>query len=88
MRLHVGFVKAIGLAVVGSAICSSAQVVASHAPTLTATKPVAGSHAASPAPAPSSPGNPVARVNGAVLTEEDLAREVVHRRVAFPRRQD
>ena len=76
MRLHVGFGKAIGAAVMGLAIGSSAQVVASHAPTLTAAKPDAGAAAASPTPAPPSAGNPVARVNGAVLTDEDLVREM------------
>jgi PPIC-type PPIASE domain len=76
MSFRVGFGKAIGVAVMGSAICSTAQVVASHATMLTATKPVAGAAAGSPMPAPSSPGNPVARVNGAVLTDEDLVREI------------
>lgn len=76
MRFRVEFSKAIGVAVVGAAMCSSAQVVASHAPTLTATKPVAGAAVAWPTPAPPSPGNPVARVNGAVLTDEDLGREI------------
>jgi peptidyl-prolyl cis-trans isomerase SurA len=50
-----------------------AQVVASHAPALSS-KP--------PAPAPAmAPGKPVARVNGAVLTDRDLAREI---QVIFP----
>src|SRR5271167_3219564 len=67
-------------AVLGAAICSvlaSAQV-ASHAPTM----PVAtAANATMPAsPAPSSimeiTGKPVARVNGAVLTDRDLLREM------------
>src|ERR1700758_3499020 len=52
-----------------------AQVVASHAPTLGKTQP-----ASEPVPA-MVPGQPVARVNGAVLTDRDLAREI---QVIFP----
>jgi PPIC-type PPIASE domain/SurA N-terminal domain len=48
-----------------------AQVVASHAPTL-GSAPVA----AALQPAALAPGKPVARVNGAVLTDRDLAREI------------
>jgi peptidyl-prolyl cis-trans isomerase SurA len=55
-----------------------AQVVASHAPTLVAPTPtnsIASAPAASVPVLPSSAGNPVARVNGAVLTDRDLMRE-------------
>jgi peptidyl-prolyl cis-trans isomerase SurA len=52
-----------------------AQVVASHAPTLGSKQ-----NAAAPAPA-IAPGKAVARVNGAVLTDRDLAREI---QVIFP----
>jgi parvulin-like peptidyl-prolyl isomerase len=65
----------IGAAVMGSAMLCGAQVVASHAPTLAAPKP-ANSPVASSTPAPASPGNPVAKVNGAILTDEDLMREI------------
>ncbi len=61
--------------VLGLALCGSAQVVASHAPTLAA--PAAGNTAAATpvtVTAPSS-GQPVVKVNGAVLTDRDLLRE-------------
>ena len=69
----------IGSAWLALALLSSAQVVASHAPALAA--PAAASTAVATATAgpvqtlPSSAGNPVARVNGAVLTDRDLMRE-------------
>ena len=49
----------------------SAQIVASHAPTA-----ANGPTVAAPAPAPMVPGKAVARVNGAVLTDRDLMREI------------
>lgn len=49
----------------------SAQIVASHAAT-TASAPVASA----PATPAMQPGKPVVRVNGAVLTDRDLAREI------------
>jgi len=70
----------IGGAVLVSVLACGAQMVSSHAPTLT------------PSPANTktasaqllSAGNPVARVNGAVLTDRDLAREI---RAIFPYEQ-
>lgn len=56
----------------------SAQVVASHAPTLAAPFAASGSVARSTTDVPVLPpsaGNPVAKVNGAVLTDRDLMRE-------------
>jgi peptidyl-prolyl cis-trans isomerase C len=58
-----------GAAVLALAASCAAQVVASHAPSI------------GPAPAEAAPpvamgGTPVARVNGAVLTDRDLAREI------------
>jgi parvulin-like peptidyl-prolyl isomerase len=76
MRFQVGLGKAIGVAVLVSAVGCSAQVVASHAPTLVAPKAANTAVAMSPTPAPASSGNPVARVNGAVLTDRDLMREI------------
>jgi parvulin-like peptidyl-prolyl isomerase len=76
MRFPLGWGKTIGVAVLGSAILSSAQVVASHAPALAPAKP-ASTEANQLTPAPPSPGNPVARVNGAVLTDQDLMREIL-----------
>ncbi len=58
-------------AVLVSALTSAAQMVASHAPTSVAPAVPTASAAVSP-----SPGKPVARVNGAVLTDRDLAREI------------
>lgn len=75
MRFQVGLGKAMGGAVLGSTMFCGAQVVASHAPALMAPK-AASAVTVSPTPAPPSPGNPVARVNGAVLTDEDLTREI------------
>jgi len=76
MKFQVGLGKAIGVAVMASAIGCSAQVVASHAPTLVAPKAANSATTALPTPAPPSSGNPVARVNGAVLTDRDLMREI------------
>lgn len=52
------------------ALSCGAQVVASHTPT------VASPSTASPQSSAITPGKPVARVNGAVLTDRDLAREI------------
>jgi len=76
MKFQVGLGKAMGVAVLVAAIGCSAQVVASHAPTLVAPKAANSAMAASPTPAPPSSGNPVARINGAVLTDRDLMREI------------
>jgi len=76
MRFQVGLGKAIGVAVMVSAVGCRAQVVASHAPTLVAPKVANASVTTSPTPASVSSGNPVARVNGAVLTDRDLMREI------------
>jgi parvulin-like peptidyl-prolyl isomerase len=76
MRFQVGLGKAIGVAVMVSAVGCSAQVVASHAPTLVTPKAASAVVTSSPTPAPASSGNPVARVNGAVLTDRDLMREI------------
>ena len=76
MKFQVGLGKAIGVAVMVSAVGCSAQVVASHAPTLVAPKAANAAVTTSPTPAPASSGNPVARVNGAVLTDRDLMREI------------
>ena len=76
MRYQAGLGKAISVAVMGSAMLCSAQVVASHAPTLVAPKAASSTETISPTPAPPSSGNPVARVNGAVLTDRDLMREI------------
>lgn len=54
------------------ALSCSAQIMSSHAPTAAVSAPVATAPAV-PAPAP---GTPVARVNGAVLTDRDLMREI------------
>lgn len=59
----------IGIALLALAVSLNAQVVASHAPALAA--PAAASVQTLPAGA----GNPVVRVNGAVLTDRDLMRE-------------
>src|SRR3974390_473352 len=62
----------IGGAVLVSVLACGAQMVSSHASTLAS----APTNAKTPsAPIPSA-GNPVARVNGAVLTDRDLAREI------------
>lgn len=62
----------IGAAVLVSVLGCGAQMVSSHAPTLTPT-PAKATTASAQIP---SAGNPVARVNGAVLTDRDLAREI------------
>lgn len=70
-----GWIMALSLLL---AMAANAQVVASHAPALSAP---AGNPARSSAgvgsvtPAPPSSGTPVAKVNGAVLTDGDLMRE-------------
>jgi peptidyl-prolyl cis-trans isomerase SurA len=61
----------IGAALLVLALPCAAQVVASHAPALGKSPAVAVPQ--TPAPIP---GKPVARVNGAVLTDRDLAREI------------
>ncbi len=75
MKCQLGWGRAMGIAVLLSAIGSSAQVVASHAPTLAVPKSATDT-GRSLTPAPPSPGSPVARVNGAVLTDRDLMREI------------
>lgn len=67
-------------AILASALTCAGQVVASHAPALAA--PVAANGAVGTGPAnssikvlPASAGNPIVRVNGAVLTDRDLMRE-------------
>ena len=75
MKVTVALGKTICIAVTGYAMVCSAQVVASHAPTLAAAS-TPSTLAVSTTPAPASPGSPVARVNGAVLTDEDLTREI------------
>ena len=62
-------------ALLASALVCRAQVVASHAPTIAAPA-TAGFAPTATAPAPPSSGKPVARVNGAVLTDRDLEREI------------
>ncbi len=76
MKRRVGLGKAMGIAVVVAAIGCSAQVVASHAPTLTVSSASSSGSSTSSTPAPPSSGTPVARVNGAVLTDRDLMREI------------
>lgn len=63
-----------GAALLALAVSCGAQVVASHAPTI-------GKTAVAPQVQVMAPSNPVARVNGAVLTDRDLAREI---RAIFP----
>lgn len=65
----------IGGAVLASALACGAQMVSSHAPTLAPT-PAKATTASAPVPSAPAPGNPVARVNGAVLTDRDLMREI------------
>jgi len=62
----------IGSVVLLSALTCGAQMVSSHAPTL-APAPAQATSTSAPMTAA---GNPVARVNGAVLTDRDLAREI------------
>jgi len=75
-----------GVAGMVLALTCGAQVVASHAPTLAAapapasapaaTSPVTSTHAVPANLAVLAPAKPVVRVNGAVLTDRDLAREI------------
>jgi peptidyl-prolyl cis-trans isomerase SurA len=66
----------IGGALIASALCGFAQVVASHAPALaTPAANTAPAPVASVPNLPPSAGNPVAKVNGAILTDGDLMRE-------------
>jgi len=64
-----------GAALLALALSCGAQVVASHAPSLSKTPATV-----SPAPIPQDlalvAGKPVAKVNGSVLTDRDLAREI------------
>ncbi|HYM77682.1 MAG TPA: peptidylprolyl isomerase [Candidatus Dormibacteraeota bacterium] len=62
-----------GTALLVLTLTCGAQVVASHAPTL-GNAPAAA--AAVPQTPTIAPGNPIVRVNGAVLTDRDLAREI------------
>ncbi len=58
------------------AVRADAQVVASHAPALSAEASSPAAHlVTSTVPAPASSGTPVAKVNGAILTDGDLIRE-------------
>jgi len=59
----------IAILMLAAAIPAAAQLVSSHAPTAVAAKPFVPTTQAPPA------GKPVARVNGAVLTDRDLLRE-------------
>jgi parvulin-like peptidyl-prolyl isomerase len=61
----------IGGAVLVSVLSCGAQLVSSHAPTL-----AKSNSPAAQAPSAPTPGTPVARVNGAVLTDRDLMREI------------
>jgi len=81
MKHQTGYrITVIGGWLLGSVLSCSAQVVASHSSTLakpaTATSASASLPPASVQPLPPSSGNPVARVNGAVLTDRDLTREI------------
>jgi parvulin-like peptidyl-prolyl isomerase len=64
-----------GVALMLLASVSSAQVVASHSSSLSKTPEAAAAQPAAAVPA-IEPGKPVARVNGAILTDRDLAREI------------
>jgi len=68
----------IGGAVMALALSCHAQLVASHAPTGVKTTPAAAKapSVSALAPLPPGTGKPVARVNGAVLTDHDLMREI------------
>ncbi|MGC1645316.1 MAG: peptidylprolyl isomerase [Candidatus Sulfotelmatobacter sp.] len=72
----------IGGMLIASALCGSAQVVASHTAALAAptvaksATPTSTSTSNSVQPLPPSAGNPVAKVNGAILTDRDLTREI------------
>lgn len=64
-----------GAALILFAPVSSAQVVASHSSSLGTASAASASQPAAAAPA-MAPGKPIARVNGAILTDRDLAREI------------
>jgi parvulin-like peptidyl-prolyl isomerase len=66
----------IGGAVLVSVLSCGAQLVSSHAPTLTAPTTAKETTASAQIPSAQLSGNPVARVNGAVLTDRDLMREI------------
>ena len=66
----------IGGAVLVSVLGCGAQMVSSHAPTLVPTPANTQSNTRTASAQVPSAGNPVARVNGAVLTDRDLAREI------------
>lgn len=78
MKYAMGFrVTAISGCLLASVLSCAAQVVASHAPALTAkTSSAPSATTASVQPLPPSSGSPVAKVNGAVLTDRDLMREI------------
>ncbi len=79
MKYGIGYrLTAISGWLLASVLGCASQVVASHAPTLAAPTTAAAPSAAksSVQPLPPSSGNPVARVNGAVLTDRDLMREI------------
>ena len=65
-----------GLALMLLAAVSGAQVVASHSSSLGKTPAATASKSAATAAPAIEPGKPIARVNGAVLTDRDLAREI------------
>jgi PPIC-type PPIASE domain/SurA-like N-terminal domain len=67
---------AIGAAMLLVALSCGAQVVASHTPTLTSPAAKISGAAMPVRTLPPGSGNPVARVNGAVLTDRDLMREI------------
>ena len=82
MKYQLSIAAKIGSAWLVTALMASAQVVASHAPTLSSNASgtssanvSSGSTTGSVAVLPPSAGYPVAKVNGAVLTDRDLMRE-------------
>jgi parvulin-like peptidyl-prolyl isomerase len=75
MKFEQGYRITIGGALLASALCCMGQVVASHSPTLSAAT-VPANPAVVTKPAPASAGNAVAKVNGSVLTDRDLMREI------------
>src|ERR1700735_3901036 len=81
MKFEQGYRITMGGALRASALCARGQVLAPHSPTLSAaTVPANPAVVTKPAvatkPAPASAGNAVAKVNGAVLTDRDLMREI------------
>jgi len=64
------------LLLISGLAAASAQMVASHAPALPAAKSAPSAKNATMAPAMDVSGKPVAKVNGAVLTDRDLLREM------------